>query len=169
MTPTIPQRPRNESHFVPVDAHEWQLVLIGFLARLEAIRIDLESRRLNTDVALIIEAAESLVLSADDLQRQTVFADESHSAQGDAIGKAGEFYATVGTLRRNVLKGQYRTSVAARTMALRECLTAAIDALHTYFILFTEHYPSSQAARGWVDAASTFLVELKTTVKNLKD
>ena len=57
-------------------------------------------------------------------------------------------------------EGNGRFSSAAVPVAQR-CLSTLIDTALAYFVAFTNRFPTSRAARPWVEVAATFLAELK--------
>lgn len=46
------------------------------------------------------------------------------------------------------------------------CFTALYDAVFAHFVVFTSRFPTSRAARGWVEVAATFVTELKRTLRD---
>ena len=72
-------------------------------------------------------------------------------------------------LFRSVLTALSRATVPSAAPAVRNCLELADETLNAYFTLFTEKYPSSLSARGWVDAASGFLADFKQLVRDLPE
>lgn len=157
------------------DTTDWLFRLIDLLARLEYIRAELVGRRLLEDLDHVLWVTEGMVQATEDLARNTRFADDSTAAQMAAVSKAGTFFGAVNSLKRpggkNLLRSVWSAvggqPEAATSRAVRECLFAAVDALHAYFGLFTTRFPSSAAARGWVDVASTFVTDLKQQIKSL--
>jgi hypothetical protein len=170
-------RPGEGAAVTPIDPSDWQSNLIGLLARLEYLRTEMTGRRLTDDAGHLLDVAEMMVLAVEDLARRTPFPDDTAAAQAEAVGRAGAFFAAAAALKRPQAKGLFRSVLAAfkddpksvSGRAVRDCLTAAVEALHSYFSLFTERFPSSTTARGWVDAASSFLAELKQEVRSLPE
>lgn len=162
--------PRSGTHRPPVRVgdRDWQTHLVELLARLEHHRLQLVGTRLGPDADAILDRCEALVQLAENLARKTPFAESASAAQMDAMAKAGAVYVFVNDARRPAGRGLFQ-SVLSRFAAddttqgphVREAVGLTVDALHAYCLLFTGRYPSSLAARGWVDAASAFLADFK--------
>jgi hypothetical protein len=50
--------------------------------------------------------------------------------------------------------------------AARRCFAALYDAVFAHFVVFTSRFPTSRAARGWVEVAATFVTEIKRTYRD---
>jgi len=160
---------------VPDRNTAWQLDLILLLARLECYREELAGRRLLADLNLILSVTEGMVQLLDEMARKTRFSDNTGPAHMEALAKAGTFFGAANALKRPVQKSLVLSIWSAwngpqettTCRAVRECVNAALEAVHAYFKLFTARFSPSSAARGWVDVASTFLAEFKQQVKTL--
>ena len=93
-----------------------------------------------------------------------------------ALAKAGAFFTLSAGLKKAPSRGLFCGVLSAFSAAesrpsgeVKECLTAATEALNRYFALFTERFPTSSSARRWVDAASAFLADIKQTFGDLKE
>ena len=88
------------------------------------------------------------------------------------LAKAGTFYSSLNDARRGVSRSLLYTMMNAFTAdgtrdqakEVRNCLALTIETLHSYFSLFTQNYPSSLIARGWVDVASAFLADFRQMI-----
>ena len=54
----------------------------------------------------------------------------------------------------------------ARQAVTRRCFNALCEAVLAYFTAFTSRFPTSRAARGWVEVAATFAADLKRSVRD---
>ena len=151
---------------------EWQAHLIELLAKLEHHRLQLAGTRLGPDADYVLDKCETLVQLAEDLAKRTTFAEASAAAEMDAMAKTGAAYVCVNDARRPGSRSLFQSVLAkfaadgTQTPAVREAVDRTVDALHAYCTLFTGRYPSSLAARGWVDAASAFLADLRQMQKD---
>jgi len=153
---------------------EWPSSLIGLLGGLESLRTEFVGKRLVPDADALLSHAEAMVQAADDLARRTKFPDGLSDIQARAVSKAGAFFTMANGLKKEPTKSLVVSVInsisgadAANPDAVRECLLSAVEVLNGYFMLFTERYKSSGAARGWVDAASAFSTEFKQLVRDL--
>jgi hypothetical protein len=160
-----------------LDVRPWQSALAGLLARLEHHRAGMTGRRLATDAGWLLDRAEAMVIAVEDLARETTFPAKLTPAVGEAVARAGLFVSAAQEVReglkqglvRSVLTALSRAAVPSAAPAVRHCLEVAGEALNGYLTLFTDKYPSSLAARGWVDAASGFLADYKQLVRELPE
>jgi hypothetical protein len=180
MTGADPVPKPDETDRTPVpalDIRPWQSALAGLLARLEHLRSGIIGRRLAADAGWLLDRAEAMVAAVEDLARETTFPAKLAPAAGEAVARAGMFVSAAHQVRdglkqglfRSVLTALSRAAVPSAAPAVRACLDAAGEAIHGYFTLFTEKYPSSLAARNWVDAASGFLADYKQLVRALPE
>ncbi len=161
----------------PLDTRPWQSALAGLLAKLEHYRAEMVGRRLGADAGWLLERAEAMVLAAEDLARESAFPAKLAVAEAEAVARAGLFVAAAHGIRDGLKRGLFRTvltalsraAVPSAAPAVRHALEAAGEALNGYFTLFTERYPSSLSARGWVDAASAFLADYRQLVRGLPE
>jgi hypothetical protein len=158
----------------PPDPKLWQADLLDLLAGLEHLRGGLAGRRLSADGAAVLGVFEQMLQQTEALAGRTRFADDAGDAQTEAVGRAGAFLTALAGLRpasrglvASVLGGRSRGPLPAA--AVRECANAGFEAVNAYFALFTDRFQSSRAARGWVDAASSFLADLKSDVRDLAE
>lgn len=157
-------------------ARDWQTHLIELLSRLEHHRLQLVGTRLGADADFILDKCEAAVQLAEDLAAATTFADTHTAARMDAMAKAGTVFGAANDARRPGGRSLFKSMLSAfasddpgHAPAVRAVVEASQDALSTYCSLFTSHYPTSLAARGWVDAASAFLADFKQTAKELTE
>lgn len=158
----------------PSDPRAWQDDLLDLLAGLEHARGILAGRRLAADGAVVLAVVEQMVQDAEGLAGRTAFPDSAEDAQTEALAKAGAFVTALAGLRpaKTGLMANVRASWSKEKLpvaAVRECLAAGYEALNAYFALFTDRFKSSKAARGWVDAASAFLADLKSDLRDLPE
>ncbi|MFO0851419.1 MAG: hypothetical protein U0871_23105 [Gemmataceae bacterium] len=158
---------------IPSDPRAWQDDLLDMLAGLEHSRGLLAGRRV-ADGAVVLAVIEQMVQDAEGLAGKTEFPDSAEDAQTEAVAKAGAFVTALTGLRpaKAGLMANMRASWSKDKLpaaAVRECLTAGHEALNAYFALFTDRFKSSKAARGWVDAASAFLADLKADIRDLPE
>jgi hypothetical protein len=182
MTDTQPPPKPDEADATPppaplLDFRPWQSALAGLLARLEHHRAGMADRRLAADAGWLLDRAEAMVIAVEDLARETTFPPKLAPAEGEAVARAGVFVSKAHKVRdglkqglfRSVLTALSRAAVPSAAPAVRSCLESAGEALNGYFTLFTEKYPSSLAARGWVDAASGFVADYRQLVRDLPE
>lgn len=180
MTGAEPQPKPDETDRTPVpvlDIRPWQSALAGLLARLEHLRSGMIGRRLAADAGWLLDRVEAMVVAVEDLARVTHFPAKLAPAAGEAVARAGMFVSSAHAVRDGLRKGLFRSvltalsraSVPSAAPAVRNCLESAGEAINGYFTLFTEKYPSSLAARNWVDAASGFLADYKQLVRALPE
>jgi hypothetical protein len=76
--------------------------------------------------------------------------------------KASEFGALLKPMLAQVKEGGSKCQPPAGP-----CYVALYDAVFAYFAAFTGRFPTSRAARGWVEVAATFVTDLKRTLRDL--
>jgi hypothetical protein len=153
----------------------WVARLVSLLSRLEDRRARLPDK-VRGNAASILETVEQMVAECEVAASVEVFPAELNTLQAEALAKAGAFLMAVNDTRQPAPVGVFRSLWASVTRSddtaapqVRACLLAATEAISAYFTLFTRTFPSSAAARTWVEAASTFLAEMNTQVKDLAD
>ncbi len=159
----------------PPDPVAWQAELVELLAGIEHVRWALRGLRAVAGGAALLSFAEGTLQACEGLAGDTPFAPHTADAQAEAVAKAGAFVSKLAQVRPTSHGGLLRSvfsAFAAETApldppALQDCLLAHHEGLHAYFALFTDHFQSSKAARGWVDAASCFLADYKTMIRDL--
>lgn len=154
---------------------EWVSRLVSLLSRLEDRRARLPDR-VRGNARLILETAEQMVAECEVAASLEVFPAELNALQADALAKAGAFLMANNDARQaaptGVLRSLWSSVIRSDETAapqVRACLLAATEAVSAYFTLFTRTFPTSAAARTWVEAASTFLAEMNTQVRELAD
>lgn len=125
--------------------------LIALLGELDYLREGMVAARSAKNVP------QTLALAAEFMKQVSEFSDRNctfttNREIDEAARLAKDFRSGLAVLRE---KGQFEPS------AVRRCFAALQDAVANYFIVFTDRFPSSRAARPWVEVAATFLVELK--------
>jgi hypothetical protein len=144
------------------DAGDYEDQLIGLMSRLEHLRegvaTALAARRLSQALS---RSGELMSLVGEFANRQFPFAGPE---MRDALARAGEFQGALGALRE---PGKGPADETARLTLTRRCFTAMNEAVLAYFVAFTSRFPTSRAARGWVEVAATFSADLKRTVRDL--
>jgi hypothetical protein len=144
------------------DAGDYEDQLIGLMSRLEHLRegvaTALAARRQSQALA---RSGELMSLVGEFANRQFPFAGPE---MRDALARAGEFQGALGALRD---PGKGPTDETARQTLTRRCFTAMNEAVLAFFVAFTSRFPTSRAARGWVEVAATFSADLKRTVRDL--
>ena len=159
---------------MPTNSIHWQFKLIELLAKLENLRLQLAGTSLTTDSDFILERSETMVQLTEELAKATTFSDSSTEPQMTALAKAGTFYGSLNDARRGGSRSLLYSMMNAFTTdgtrdqakEVRNCLVLTIETLHSYFSLFTQNYPSSLIARGWVDVASAFLADFRQMIKD---
>lgn len=159
----------------PPPVRPWQFHLIELLCRLESRRQQLVGLRLGADADAILDQCEAMAQLTEDVATRVQFSEKLGAAQLEAVAKAGELFGVCHEARRPAARSLIQSMLqalasggdAAQAGAVGAALTMAIEALNAYFALFTAHYPSSLAARGWVDAASAFLADFRQTSRDL--
>lgn len=136
--------------------------LIGLLARLEHAREALAWAAADRRVAQAVSrAAEMMDHVTDFSARHFPFAGPELR---DGFARAAEFRAALEPLRE---PRPAAADGAARQALTARCFTALCDAVLAYFAAFTNRFPTSRAARGWVEVAATFAAELKRTARDV--
>jgi hypothetical protein len=153
---------------------EWITTLVGLLAQLEDRRARLPSRVRGNALA-ILETVDGMVAACDTLANDLTFPIMLDALQAEAIAKAGAFLMATHEAQQAAPTGVLRSLWSTITNKdatvgpqVRACLLAAFEALSAYFTLFTRAFPAS-APRNWVDAASAFLGEFNTQIRDLPD
>ena len=143
------------------DAGDYEDQLIGLMSRMEHLREGLATA-LSTR-----RASQALTRSGELMTLVSEFANRHFPFAGpemrDALARSGEFQGALCALREPV-KGP--ADDAARVTLTRRCFTAMNEAVLAYFVAFTSRFPTSRAARGWVELAATFSADLKRTVRD---
>jgi hypothetical protein len=157
----------------PPDPAAWQAELVELLAGLEHVRWGLLGLPLGTGAAALLSFAEGTLQAVEGLAQDTPFPPDTADAQAEAVAKAGAFVSQLAALRP-APGGLLRSVFAAfgdhhplPPAEVKACLLAHHEALAAYFAVFTAHFQSSKAARGWVSAASCFLTDYKAMIRDL--
>lgn len=172
-TPPFDPEPPGRPSAAP-DALQWQSTLLGLLGELEELRGRMERMRLLADAPRLLEFADAMVQACDTLSGRVAIASGSAATQMDALARSGAYYSAAARLRPllsrgalgsfwSALKGQSGPSEAE----IREALMLAVQAVHQYFVLFTEQFTDPRATAGWVDAATAFGSDLKQVVRDM--
>jgi hypothetical protein len=144
------------------DAGDYEDQLIGLMARLEHLREGLvaaiAARRAGQALTRCVEL---MTLVSEFANRHFPFAGPE---MRDALARAGEFQGALSALRE---PGKGPADDPARLTLTRRCFTAMNEAALAYFVAFTSRFPTSRAARGWVEVAATFSADLKRTVRDV--
>jgi len=152
-----PEAPKNDNS-EPKGDYEDQL--IGLLARMDHVREGLASavgsRRPGVAVSRAVELMNHL----------TTFANIHFPFAGpevrEALARVTEFQGGVDLLREPSRPGEED----ARKLVTRRCFNALCEGVLAYFTAFTNRFPTSRAARGWVEVAATFAADLKRSVRD---
>ena len=154
---------------------EWNATLVALLARLEDRRGRMPAR-VRGHAAEILDAVEAMVADCEAVTANATFASDLNDLQAEALAKAGAFLMATGDSRQAAPVGVFRSlwsKVTARDDAaapqIRACALAACETLSAYFTLFTRAFPKSALARDWVEAASAFLGEFNTQIRDLPE
>jgi hypothetical protein len=136
-------------------AYAYEDALFGLLFRVEHLRdgivATLANKRLGPAQTLASELMDQVARFADehcDLATETEMAEPAV--------RAADFRATI-VPARAAPQLTYNQVLA--------CLTALHEAVLAAFIVFTNRFPDSHFARGWVEVAATFIVELKRSIQ----
>ena len=171
-----PAPPAEEPPPPPPDPAAWQAELVELLAGVEHVRWGVVGLALPAGGPALLAYAEGTLQACEGLARDTAFAPHTADAQAEAVAKAGAFVSRLagvrpaapgGGLFRSVLSAFAPEAAPLDPQAVRDCLLAHHEGLHAYFALFTDHFQSSRAARGWVDVASAFLTDYKAMIRDL--
>jgi hypothetical protein len=155
------------------DAYENELVCL--LGRMEQMRDGLamarEGRRTAQAFAFANDLMEQVIAFADNF-----CANRCSEELNDAVMRVSEFYGVLKPLRdlslgsnvRSLLGMGNRSNVAAEPQQakVRLCFNALYAAVFAYFVAFTNRFPTSRAARPWVEVAATFVVDFKRTLRD---
>jgi hypothetical protein len=141
------------------DAVLYEDALFGLLFRVEHLRDGI--------VATLGHGRPSGALAqASELMEQIVRFAEQHcdlateAEMAEPAARAVAFRAAIVPFR------------AAQQPALNQvlaCLLALYEAVFAAFTVFTNRFTSSRAARGWVEVAAMFVVELKRSIDEAKE
>ena len=178
--PTGPPRLGDSAAGLPIEAtplppeRDWQYTLVEMLAKLEVGRQRLAGVRLGSDSEYLYDQLEQMVQLAEEVAKGASFNDASAAAQMSAMAKGGAVYVHLNSTRRPANRSLLKSMLSkfgpeedSTAPAAREALHLAVEALHAYFSLFTDRYGSGKAARGWVDAASSYLGDFKSLARDL--
>ncbi|MCE9563677.1 MAG: hypothetical protein K8U57_16675 [Planctomycetes bacterium] len=156
-------------------AEEWITALVTLLSDLEARRGRIPER-VRGNVKPILDAIEGMIAECEAVATAVNLPDNLNALQADALAKAGAFLMATHEARQAAPTGVFKSIWSAVTNRddsvgpqIRACLLAAFETLSAYFALFTGAFPSSVAARTWVEAASGFLGEFNTQIRDLPD
>jgi hypothetical protein len=159
----------------PPDPAPWQADLLDLLAGLDHLRTGLAGLRVGADGEAVLTTLEGMVRATAAVADRADFPAATADAQSDAVALAGAFITAAHGQQRggkglmaNVLGG-WAGREPLPPADVRDAAAAGLDALHAYFALFTDRFQSSKAARGWVDAASAFLADLKADLRELPE
>ena len=134
--------------------------LLGLLARLEHLREGLAA------AVAARRPAEALERAMDLMGQVKQFSGRHFPFAGpevrDALARAADFHAAFEPLRSPTPSP---TDEAARHALTRRCYTTLCDAVLAFFVAFTNRFPTSRAARGWVEVAATYAADLKRTTR----
>ena len=160
----------------PPDPAAWQGELVELLAGVEHVRWGLRGVKPLAGGPALLGFAEGTLQACEGLARATPFATHTGDAQAEAVAKAGSFVSKLAQVRpapgsgglfRSVFSAFAPEAAPLDPLDVQDVLTAHHEALNAYFALFTDHFQSSKAARGWVDAASGFLADYKGMIRDL--
>jgi hypothetical protein len=144
------------------DTGDYEDQLLSLMGRLEhqreGLALAVAARR---QVQSLTRASEMMGYVSEFSGRHFPFAGPE---MRDAMSRAAEFRAALEPLRE---PGHNFGDEAARQAVIQRCFTALCDALFAYFFAFTNRFPTSRAARGWVEVAATFIADLKRTVRDI--
>ncbi len=158
------------------DPVAWQAELVELLAAVEHVRWGLRGLRPTAGGAALLSFAEGTLQACEGLAQETSFAAHTADAQSEAVAKAGSFVSKLAQMRptpgggglfRSVFSAFAPEAAPLHPLAVQDALQSHHEALNAYFALFTDHFQSSKAARGWVDAASGFLADYKAMIRDL--
>jgi hypothetical protein len=143
-------RPAQPPTADPPDADDtYESDLITLLGRLEHRRELLVTARAADRPARALDLAEELMADVAEFSaRIAPIGGRRELVEATARGK--EFATAL---------GQARAREPAD--AARRCYHALYEAVLAYFVVFTNRFPTSKAARGWVEVAAAFVVDLK--------
>ena len=161
-TPTRPQIQAPDSDAEPGDTDvvddTYEDDLFGLLAHLEHLREGMVGAKPSHVLALGSQIVE-----------QVVAFGERYGPIGPLLpgpdpteSRTAEFRAALKPLWVQVKDGGSKAQPAAGP-----CYVALYDAVFAYFTAFTNRFPTSRAARGWVEVAATYVTELKRTLRDL--
>lgn len=159
----------------PPDPVVWQNELVELLASIEHVRWRMRGLKPLAGGPNLLSFAEASLQACEGLAQDTKFAKQTAEAQTEAVAKAGTFITRLAQLRPAAHGGLLRSVFSAFApdaapldpVAVQECLLSHHEAISAYFALFTDHFQSSQSARGWVSAAGCFLADYKAMIRDL--
>jgi hypothetical protein len=152
---------------------DFELDLVALLGHLDHLRDGIEAAH------TACRPAQSLKLAEDFADQLTAFAERFELSTGRDLDQAyagiADFRAAVPLLHEKVQGSGVRSllGIAGRAgdaEALRpvadKCFTALYNATVAFFVTFTNRFSTSKAARGWVEVAASFVVELKNLTRD---
>jgi hypothetical protein len=161
-SPVRPQVPApdldDEADDAPEADDTYEDDLFGLLAHLEHLREGMVGAKVPQVLAAAREIMDQVVTFAE----RYASASALMPGPDPAETKAADF----GT----VLKPLLEKLKAGPTVSLPPtgpCYVALYDAVFAYFTQFTNRFPTSRAARGWVEVAATYVTDLKRTLRDL--
>ncbi|MBA4191089.1 MAG: hypothetical protein C0467_24150 [Planctomycetaceae bacterium] len=162
VTPTMP-------------APEWTTRLVTLLSQLEDRRGRIPER-VRGNVKAILDAVEGMIADCEAVAAEATFPEDLNGLQAEALAKAGAFLMATHDSRQAAPTGVFRSLWSVVTTRddsiapqIRACLLAGFETLSAYFALFTRAFPTSATARNWVEAASAFLGEFNSQIRELPE
>jgi hypothetical protein len=159
-----------------VDPRIWLTALAGLLSRCEHYRFEMSGRRLGADAALLLDRTEKMILQAEELANETIFQAGSDDQQADAVARAGVFITTAHSIETGPNRGLLWSVMSKLTgsgrkdtaKTVRDTLEAGVDALESYFHLFSQRLMPPTPS-GWVEAANAFAVDFREAIGELPE
>jgi hypothetical protein len=161
-----------------VHLREFEARLLEMLARIEEHRSNLEEAIAQQRHGQVITLAYQLVQDIVSVAEKNLPSHLESQTATTVVQWVGEFFQSARTLLdqmpssgiRSLFGLLERSSVNTedRRIAYNYCLSTVPEIVQAYFTLFTGRFPSSFSARGWVEAAAIFFVDLKRVIRDGK-
>jgi hypothetical protein len=142
------------------DADRYENALFGLLAHVEFLRESLASPDRPAQVPAVLGELMDRVVGFANGDCPFVPTQEANEAEA----RLGDFQAAVRALQDQVKDAGAEALSGAPA---RKCFGALYDAVFAHFVVFTNRFPTSRTACGWVEVAATFVTDLKRTLRDL--
>lgn len=132
--------------------------LITLLGELEMLREGMVGARNARWTSQLLNLGEKLIdLVAAFTEKRCPFVVSRD--REEATARTSEFHTAVAKLR--VEMAESSSTAKSELATVGQSLSMLVEAMTGYFAVFTNRFPTSRAARPWVEAAATFLAEFR--------
>lgn len=164
----VPHPPAAPPAGPPADTEErYETELVTLLGRLEHLREGLMAARAANRLSQAITLAEDMMAQVTGFAERHPYVGTRDVTEAEA--RAGEFRTWLAHIRDphgpgpriSAGRGGRGADDGSGADAVRRCFWALYESVVAYFVSFTSRFATSKAARGWVEVAAGFMVDLK--------